>query len=92
MTSIGRAGAIAAGALALGILVGAAGAAVAQDGAEAGSTARVRCSEHVADMGAMHASMAGMMDEDGMGPGMMGQNSMGPGMMGPGPSMMGPMR
>jgi hypothetical protein len=92
MTNIRRAGAIAAGVLALGALVGAAGAAVAQDGPGAGSTAHINCSELVADMGAMHASMAGMMGRNDMGPGMMGPGSMVPGMMGPGSTMMGPPR
>lgn len=66
------AAAIAAGTLALGLLVGAAGAAVV------GNATTNDQSDYLGQMTQMHASMSGM-----MGSGMMG-GQWGPGMMGPG--------
>lgn len=70
------AAAIAAGTLALGLLVGAAGAAVV------GNATTNDRGDYLGQMTQMHASMSDMMGSGMMGSGMMG-GQWGPGMMGP---------
>jgi hypothetical protein len=98
-----RAGGIAVGMFAVGLLTGLAGTAVASEEATATDCSGAMA-EHMSgqDMADMMSRMGGWMGPGMMGPGMMGdQNgSMGPGMMGPGmiggqngsmgPGMMGP--
>jgi len=69
--------AIAAGTLALGLLVGAAAAAVV------GNATTNDRGDYLGQMTQMHASMSGMMGSGMMGSGMMGSGMMGSGMMGP---------